>query len=73
MYCKINYIYNKYSNMSELNTRFKVATFWDITPCSLVEVDRVSEVRTASIIREMKYSVLPKMSTDGIDSCVSKV
>jgi hypothetical protein len=21
----------------------------------------------------MKYSVLPKMSTDGIDSCVSKV
>jgi hypothetical protein len=55
MYCKINYIYNKYYNMSELNTRFKMTTFWDITPCSLVEVDRVSEVRTASIIRAMKY------------------
>jgi hypothetical protein len=29
-----------------------ITTFWDITPYSLVEVD-VSEVRTASIIREI--------------------
>jgi hypothetical protein len=27
-----------------------MTAFWDIAPCSLVEVDRVSEVRTASVI-----------------------
>jgi hypothetical protein len=31
----------------------KMTAFWDITPCSLVEVS-VSEVLTASIIRAMK-------------------
>jgi hypothetical protein len=29
--------------------KFKV--FWDVAPCSRVEVEHVSEVRTASIIR----------------------
>jgi hypothetical protein len=29
----------------------KVTAFWDVAPCSLVEVDDVSEVRTVSIIR----------------------
>jgi len=29
----------------------KMTAFWNVTPCSLIEVDDVSEVRTASIIR----------------------
>jgi hypothetical protein len=27
-----------------------MTAFWDVAPCSLVEVDCISEVRTASII-----------------------
>jgi hypothetical protein len=32
-------------------------TFWDTAPCSLVEVEHVSEVRTASIVRAMMDAV----------------
>jgi hypothetical protein len=31
----------------------KMAVFWNIVPCSLVDIDDVSEVLTASIIRAM--------------------
>jgi hypothetical protein len=37
-----------------------MTAFWDIAPCSLVEVDDVSEVHTASIIRAMNYGVLQR-------------
>jgi hypothetical protein len=47
---------NEYTTWSiEMTTKnkgkLKTAAFWDIAPCSLVEADRLSEVRTASIIR----------------------
>jgi hypothetical protein len=29
----------------------KMTVFWDVTPCSLVEIKDISEVLTASIIR----------------------
>jgi hypothetical protein len=31
--------------------------FWDIAPCTVVEIDRVSEVRTASTIAVMMEAV----------------
>jgi hypothetical protein len=31
----------------------KFRVFWDVAPCSHVEVAEISEVRTASIIRAM--------------------
>jgi hypothetical protein len=33
--------------------RMKMAVFWDVTSYSLVDIDRLSEVLTASIIRAM--------------------
>jgi hypothetical protein len=33
----------------------KMAVFWVVAPCSLVEVTDVSEVLAASIIREMSH------------------
>jgi hypothetical protein len=35
------------------NGRFKMAVFWVVEPCSLVEVYNISEVLAASIIRAM--------------------
>jgi hypothetical protein len=40
----------RYRNYIFLKFRF----FWDVAPCSHVEVDRLLEARTASIIRAMK-------------------
>jgi hypothetical protein len=34
----------------------KMVTFWDIAPCAVVEVERLSEVRTASIIMAFKLT-----------------
>jgi hypothetical protein len=36
-------------------TTLKIRVFWDIAPCSLVKVDRLSEVRTAFIRRVMNH------------------
>jgi hypothetical protein len=33
--------------------RMKMAVFWDVAPCRVVEIDRLSEVLTASIIRAL--------------------
>jgi hypothetical protein len=35
----------------------KVAVFWVVAPCRLVEVTDVSELLAASIIREIDYTV----------------
>jgi hypothetical protein len=40
----------------------KTTAFWDVAPCSLVEVDRLSEVRIASVIRAIIIAVMMKCS-----------
>jgi hypothetical protein len=42
----------RFQVLTAVNMKFRV--FWDVVPCSHVEVDHVSEVRTASIIRVME-------------------
>jgi hypothetical protein len=39
----------------------KIAAFWDVAACSVVEVDDVSEVCTASIIRAMSKSISTRL------------
>jgi hypothetical protein len=41
----------KFQVLAAASMKFRV--FWDVLPCSSVEVDDVSEVRTAVIIRAM--------------------
>jgi hypothetical protein len=44
----------------------KMAVCWDVTLCSLVETDRVSEVLTASFIRAIKNPVSSSETSVGI-------
>jgi hypothetical protein len=41
------------TELQKASARQKVTVFWDIAPCSLVEIDRLSKALTASIIRTM--------------------
>jgi hypothetical protein len=40
-------------NIKTGKTSQKMAVFWDVAPCSLVDIEQFSEERTASIIRVM--------------------
>jgi hypothetical protein len=48
--CLLNY-YMRFQVLTAASKKFKV--FWDVAPCSHVEVDRRFKMRTASIIRVM--------------------
>jgi hypothetical protein len=52
----------------------KMTVFWDVATCSLVEVYRVSEMRTASIIAlVMEYVPLKRRSTSArLHGAISK-
>jgi hypothetical protein len=41
----------------------KMAVFWDVAPCRLVEIDNDSVVLTASIIRAIETSQLQLFDT----------
>jgi hypothetical protein len=55
--CKVptNISYVKFKVLTAASMKFRV--FWDVAPCSHVEVRRVSEVHTASIIALMMEAV----------------
>jgi hypothetical protein len=55
-------LFNEESALSEVGfevltaVSIKMAVFWVVVPCKLVKFTNVSEVRAASIIREISWS-----------------